>query len=187
MQRADAGWVTLTAVRPGLADLVDGIRSEVTGAGRAAEVAGRVAQRLLHLRPSGLLALLDADERAGSADDIVRHTLHAEDGFSVVALVWRPGQGTPVHDHVAWCAFGVAQGTEYEIRYRDAGSHLVEIDRAGNEVGSVSSFAPPGDIHRVHNTGAETAISIHVYGADLRRHGSSVRREYHLPIVANRG
>jgi predicted metal-dependent enzyme (double-stranded beta helix superfamily) len=35
------------------------------------------------------------------------HLLHAEpDGsFSVVALVWRPGQATPIHDHVTWCVF----------------------------------------------------------------------------------
>jgi predicted metal-dependent enzyme (double-stranded beta helix superfamily) len=44
----------------------------------------------------------------------------------------------------------------------------------------VSAFAPPGDIHRMHNTGDETAISINVYGTDVSRIGSSVRR-YHQP------
>ena len=42
----------------------------------------------------------------------------------------------------------------------------------------VNGFAPPGDIHRVHNTTGETAISIHVYGTDITRIGSSVRRYY---------
>ena len=32
--------------------------------------------------------------------------------------------------------------------------------------------------YRVHNTGDETAISIHVYGTDVTRIGSSVRRYY---------
>ena len=37
---------------------------------------------------------------------------------------------------------------------------------------------PAGDIHRVRNIGDTTAISLHVYGADLSRVGSSVRRYY---------
>jgi uncharacterized protein YbjT (DUF2867 family) len=36
----------------------------------------------------------------------------------------------------------------------------------GSRSGDVSGFAPPGDIHRVHNTADTTAISIHVYGTD---------------------
>jgi predicted metal-dependent enzyme (double-stranded beta helix superfamily) len=46
----------------------------------------------------------------------------------------------------------------------------------------VSGFAPPGDIHRVRNTGDDVAISMHVYGADISRLGNSIRREYPLPI-----
>ena len=53
---------------------------------------------------------------------------------------------------------------------------------AGNPAGSVSGFAPPGDIHRVRNTGDSVAISMHVYGADISRLGNSIRREYALPV-----
>jgi hypothetical protein len=52
------------------------------------------------------------------------------------------------------------------------------IGRSDNHVGDVSGFAPPGDIHRVHNTAEETAISIHVYGTGVTRIGSSARRYY---------
>ena len=55
-----------------------------------------------------------------------------------------------------------------------------------NHVGDVSGFAPPGDIHRVHNSSATTAISIHVYGTDVSRLGSSVRRVYDQPIRGER-
>lgn len=41
--------------------------------------------------------------------------------------------------------------------------------------GDVTGFAPPGDIHRVHNTAATTAMSIHMYGTDVTRIDSSVR------------
>jgi 3-mercaptopropionate dioxygenase len=46
----------------------------------------------------------------------------------------------------------------------------------------VSGFAPPGDIHRVRHGGDLTAISIHIYGTDVSRIGSSVRRYYDLPV-----
>jgi predicted metal-dependent enzyme (double-stranded beta helix superfamily) len=45
-------------------------------------------------------------------------------------------------------------------------------------------LAPPGDIHRVRNADIETAISLHIYGTDVGRLGSSIRREYDLPILA---
>jgi predicted metal-dependent enzyme (double-stranded beta helix superfamily) len=39
------------------------------------------------------------------------------------------------------------------------------------------------DIHSVINAGDSVAISIHVYGADLNKLGSSINRRFdHLPI-----
>ncbi|HET6359736.1 cysteine dioxygenase family protein [Streptomyces sp.] len=119
-----------------------------------------------------------------------QHLLHAEhDGsFSIVALVWLPGQGTSVHDHVSWCTTGVHEGEEYERRYRllpsqatGAAARLVATGDVVNGQGEVCGFAPPGDIHRVWNAGPGRAISLHVYGADISRLGTSVRRVYELP------
>ena len=53
-----------------------------------------------------------------------------------------------------------------------------------NATGDVTGLAPPGDIHRVRNDGAQTAISLHIYGTDISCMGSSVRRVYDLPVVA---
>jgi 3-mercaptopropionate dioxygenase len=136
---------------------------------------------LLRARPPTTRMLTPAELR-GDDSGYRRHTLHTEADFSVVAVVWRPGQQTVIHDHVAWCSFVVLQGVEFETLYRDHGDHLTEIGRVANEVGSASGFAPPGDIHRVHNTGEITAVSVHVYGADLRDEASSVRRQYDLPV-----
>jgi predicted metal-dependent enzyme (double-stranded beta helix superfamily) len=69
----------------------------------------------------------------------------------------------------------VIQGVEHEELF-DADLRLV--DRSDNHVGDVGGFAPPGDIHRVHNAADTTAISIHIYGTDVTRTGSSVRRYY---------
>jgi len=95
---------------------------------------------------------------------------------------------TRIHDHVTWGAFAVIQGAEHEELFTldEDGSCLVEAGSAVNATGDVSAFAPPGDIHRVCNTGNRTAISIHIYGTDVSRLGSSVRHDYDLPVLPAR-
>ena len=82
--------------------------------------------------------------------------------------------------------FGVIEGVEYEELFRldDERGCLVAAGSNASPTGEVSGFAPPGDIHRVRNVGVDTAISIHVYGTDVSRIGSSVRRRYDLPVLA---
>jgi len=158
-----------------LSPLVAGIRTAVDRHADWAETAQLVAGQLRRHLPTP--DILTPEQRLGSPTDYCAHHLHGEpDGsFSIVALVWRPGQLTRIHDHVTWCVFGVIQGVEHEELF-DAGLNLV--GRNENQAGDVSGFAPPGDIHRVHNTGDTTAISIHVYGTDVTRVGSSARRYY---------
>jgi predicted metal-dependent enzyme (double-stranded beta helix superfamily) len=158
-----------------LSPLVAGIRTAVDSRAGWAGTAQLVADQLRRHLPGA--DILTAEQRLGSPDGYRGHTVHVEpDGsFSIVALVWRPGQRTRVHDHVTWCAFGVIQGVEHEELFDAGGTMIASSD---NHIGDVSGFAPPGDIHRVHNTGAETAISIHVYGTDVSRVGSSARRYY---------
>jgi 3-mercaptopropionate dioxygenase len=169
--------MTATEIRPaaGLSPLVAGIRPAVASQAGWEETAQLVADQLRRHLPTP--DVLTAAQRLGSPDDYCGHTLYVapDGGFSIVALVWRPSQLTRIHDHITWCAFGVIQGVEREELF-DADLNL--IGRSANHVGDVSGFAPPGDIHRVHNTGAETAISIHVYGTDITRIGSSARRYY---------
>jgi 3-mercaptopropionate dioxygenase len=131
--------------------------------------------------------VLTAEQRVGDPMRFHSHLLHTEpDGtFSIVALVWRPGQVTAIHDHVTWCAFGVVQGVEREELFTldEERGCLVAAGTSTNRAGDVSGFAPPGDFHRVCNAGGETAISLHIYGTDVSRIGSSIRRDYDLPVV----
>jgi 3-mercaptopropionate dioxygenase len=169
--------MTTTQIRPTerLAELVAGVRTTVDAQADWSETAQLVADELRRHLPTP--DVLTGAQRLGSPDGYRSHTLHVEpDGsFSIIALVWRPGQLTRIHDHITWCAFAVIQGVEHEELF-DADLNLV--GRSENHVGDVSGFAPPGDIHRVHNTGNSTAISIHVYGTDITRIGSSARRYY---------
>ena len=171
----------------GLDDLVTAVRAVVNKHADWRETARLVADELRSHLPSP--EILTADQRVGDPDTHQSHLLHAEaDGsFSVVGLVWRPGQMTQIHDHVTWCVFGVLQGIEYEEVFAldEGGDHLIEAGDNSNGTGEVSGFAPPGDIHRVRNVGDGTAISVHIYGTDVSRIGSSVRRYYDLPIRAS--
>ncbi|MER5867196.1 cysteine dioxygenase family protein [Kitasatospora sp. NPDC002040] len=165
--------------------LIEELR-RVSGRGLAPEHSARLAADCLapHLGRPGLLT---PDQQVGDPDRYRQHLVHAEpDGsLSLVALVWLPGQRTEIHDHVSWCATGVHQGQESERRYRlvpdGPTARLVATEDVVNRQGTVCGFAPPGDIHRVHNSGTGAAISLHVYGADLARLGSSIRRVYRLP------
>jgi predicted metal-dependent enzyme (double-stranded beta helix superfamily) len=166
--------MTTTLIHP-ITDLADGVRSAVNRHANWSDTADLVAEQLrLHLPGPDVLT---PEQRDGSSESYGSHTLHVEpDGsFSIIGLVWRPGQITRIHDHVTWCVFGVLQGVEHEDLY-DADLRL--IGSSDNQVGDVSGFAPPGDIHRVHNTTDTTAISLHIYGTDVTRIGSSVRRYY---------
>jgi len=130
------------------------------------------------------LAILTAEQQLGSPEAYQQHVLHVEPhgAFSVLVLVWRPGQFTSIHDHVCWGAVGVVAGVEHEVRYalHRRGGHLqlVERDQSDSFPGQVTGFAPPGDIHQVRNNGADVAVSLHIYGADIGARGSSVRRTY---------
>jgi predicted metal-dependent enzyme (double-stranded beta helix superfamily) len=165
--------------------LVRAVRAEVRRGRGWQQTADGVARVLRACLPDSA-AILPAAARRGDPAGYQSHLLYAEpDGtFSVSAMVWLPGQQTVIHDHVAWCVTGVLQGREYEevFALADGGRALRLAARNVNPAGSVSAFAPPGDIHRVRNTGDTVAISMHVYGADISRLGNSIRREYTLPL-----
>lgn len=107
---------------------------------------------------------------------------------SVVAMVWLPGQMTPIHDHITWCVVGVLEGTEREERFSlRADGRERWLAPAGEGLlapGETSVLVPPAEnIHRVRNAGQSVAISIHVYGADIGRLGSSINARFDdLPV-----
>jgi predicted metal-dependent enzyme (double-stranded beta helix superfamily) len=157
------------------------VRRAVRSGGSWQQTTDRVVAALRGRLPGP--GLLSADKLAGDPNGYQCHLVHAEpDGsFSIVVMVWRPGQQTTIHDHLTWCCTAVLAGTEYEEVYALRGDHLEVIGRNANPDGTVSGFAPPGDIHRVTNIGDTVAVSLHVYGTDISRVASSVRRVYNLP------
>ena len=171
---------------PFLARLISAVREVVkseTDAGRTGRAVAELLQPYLHF--DGFLT-----EEQLEPDEIKyrQHILHVEpDGsFSIVALVWLPGQATPIHDHVSWCVVGVHRGEEHETVYEIAGDeadpHLVVTGRTISPAGTAVALVPPGDIHHVANNGQDLAVSLHIYGADISVLGSSIRRRFDLEV-----
>jgi 3-mercaptopropionate dioxygenase len=146
-----------------------------------------IAERLKPLLAAdGWLA---PEHQEGSLDGYRQHLLHVSDcrRLSVVALVWLPGQRTPIHDHVSWCVVGVYRGVERETRYRLAGGSVVPVGAVEARPGHVEALIPPAEnIHAVTAVGDEKTISIHVYGTDIERLGSSILRRYDEPEPVRR-
>jgi predicted metal-dependent enzyme (double-stranded beta helix superfamily) len=97
-----------------------------------------------------------------------------DESLSLYALVWRPGQWTPVHDHGSWGVVGIVEGVLEERSYvrlshdrnTDEG---IELARGGTVLlksGAVTSFVPNPD--HIHVTGVPPerprAVSLHLYG-----------------------
>ena len=106
------------------------------------------------------------------ADHYARREIYRspEHGYSVVAMTWGPGQGTPVHDHSGlWCVEGVWDGeleiVQYELLERD-GDRFRFRAAGGMHAGpgSAGSLIPPHEYHTICNASADrNAISLHIY------------------------
>jgi len=101
----------------------------------------------------------------------------ADASLSLYAIVWLPGQWTPVHDHGSWGVVGVVEGVLEERSYvrlsPDRGADS-DIDLARGGVillrqGAVTSFVPNPD--HIHVTGVPAersrAVSLHLYGRTM--------------------
>ena len=105
-----------------------------------------------------------------------RRLIHKDEarGYTVMAMTWGPGQGTPIHDHSGmWCVEAVWNGqievVQYELTDRDGDRYRLEprtTMRAG--IGSAGSLIPPHEFHTIRNPSTtETAVTIHIYAGEM--------------------
>lgn len=95
-------------------------------------------------------------------------------GYEVIAMIWGPGQGTPLHDHAGiWCVEGVYSGEirvcQYELmERRDDLYRFRPCESVQAHLGESGSLIPPFEYHTIHNNlQDEASITIHVYGAPM--------------------
>lgn len=111
-------------------------------------------------------------------DHYARRLIHQDPdrGYTVMAMTWGPGQGTPIHDHAGmWCVEAVWNGqievVQYELTATEGDRFRLEprtTMRAG--VGSAGSLIPPHEYHTITNPSAdEPAVTIHIYAGEMDR------------------
>src|SRR5262249_10385385 len=121
--------------------------------------------------------ILTPDQRRGDPDRPAGHLLHAEpDGtFSILGLIWRPGQSTRIHDHITWCVVGVLAGTEQETLSHHAPTPMGE---GPTPPGGAAAFPPPGNPPPTQTHRSEPPFGLHTSAPDTPGGGSGPRRYY---------
>ena len=155
------------------------LRDFVLGMTRLVERHGADEPRLLDAGEKLLHSLITHDDwlpaefAAPSPESYRQYLLYCDplERFSVVSFIWMPGHRTPIHDHTVWGMVGVMRGVEL---CEEFSSSIKKVNSHESKPGEVDRVSPTiGDIHVVSNAGTETAVSIHVYGANIgavRRH-----------------
>jgi predicted metal-dependent enzyme (double-stranded beta helix superfamily) len=127
---------------------------------------------------------LPPERRRANHERYARHLLYGDPHgrFSILAIVWDPGQASPVHGHHCWCAVAVYQGALVETRYREgaAGGPPLPVGTAPRAAGSISFDPAAGSIHRLANESGALAVSLHVYGIAPERVSDGINRIYSL-------
>lgn len=150
---------------------VAALAAEITaacGQSHAAMAAGIKAALARAVREPDLLA---ADQRRPQPNCYARHVLHSDMAgrFTILAIVWGPGQFSPAHAHHTWCGYAVYDKPLEEQLFRfNPEQSQAEFVRTEPRVPGYSCFGGPGldQIHRLGNSGREPAISIHAYGVE---------------------
>jgi len=146
---------------------------------------------------SGLVDWLDSlDRRPGlqeldehlrdlpvNVEELRKHLGYAENGYQrnvlkmtehyeLVAICWKPGQSTPIHDHHGSdCAFLIVDGVSTETIYILNAKGMAEASGERRyECGEVCASAEQ-DIHRVTNREDGALINLHVYTPPLSGFG----------------
>lgn len=141
-------------------------------------------ERITHAVQEALSNLINAGEvslpeplRQPHPTSYARRLVHSEPslGYTVLAMVWGPGQGTALHNHAGmWCVEGVLEGlidvTQYSLVEREG--ELFRFQREGSSpagVGEAGRLIPPFEYHTIHNARDTPSITLHVYGGEMNR------------------
>jgi predicted metal-dependent enzyme (double-stranded beta helix superfamily) len=98
--------------------------------------------------------------------------LNDQENLSIILDIFAPGQVAPIHNHCCWGVFVCLEGEEMERRYavaEDLSTAPVETQSFRNGQGMVSVGDPARNaFHQVECLGDVPAISLHIYGANLK-------------------
>jgi 3-mercaptopropionate dioxygenase len=160
---------------PGYRDLVRSIDHAVAH-GCAHEITDELRQSLCRMIRSPEIRLPDCCFLPLTGHYARRELYHSDEhGYSVIAMTWGPGQGTPIHDHSGmWCVEGVWHGaleiTQYELLESDGDRFRFQpVGTMQAGAGSAGSLIPPHEYHTIRNPSRDgLAVSLHVYKGEMR-------------------
>lgn len=101
-----------------------------------------------------------------------RNTISASPSYELLALCWRSGHCTPIHDHHGVsCAFKVIEGTGTEIRFLPTPSGLICPSSTNAMSPGYVCAAEDSDIHQVANMQApgQDLITLHIYSPPISK------------------
>jgi 3-mercaptopropionate dioxygenase len=121
---------------------------------------------------------LEPEYLVPAPEKYARRLLHRDPSsrYSVVAMVWDVGQGTPLHDHAGeWCVECVYRGkikvTSYDIEGspEDPVVQFHQEDAIYAGVGEAGALIPPFEYHTIANALLDKpSVTVHVYGHELK-------------------
>jgi predicted metal-dependent enzyme (double-stranded beta helix superfamily) len=143
---------------------------------QASDIPIRIREELRAVLRNGGLPAMDRFRRT-HPDRYARRLLHLDPAgrYSIVVMTWAGGQATPIHDHAGmWCVEGVVEGelevTQYRLLEARGDQYQFEPDQVVHAAtGSTGSLIPPHEYHRLANLRADTAVTVHVYGGEIRQ------------------
>ncbi len=100
-----------------------------------------------------------------------RNTISASPWYELLALCWRSGDFTPIHDHQGVsCAFKVIEGTGTEIRFATTPSGLICPTATTPMNPGYICAADDADIHQVANMQppGTDLITLHIYSPPIK-------------------
>lgn len=101
-----------------------------------------------------------------------RNTIARSDWYELLALCWRSGHCTPIHDHHGVsCAFRVVEGTGTEIRFNQTPSGLICPCATNPMPPGYVCAAEDADIHQVANmqSPGTDLITMHIYSPPITK------------------
>ena len=137
----------------------------------------RIVKRVLEETFAAGTEFLDARFLVPNPERYARRLVHRDPGnrYTVIAMVWNVGQGTPLHDHAGiWCVECVYSGrirvTSYNCHGGDPEHDIVQfkqetVIQAG--VGQAGALIPPFEYHVLENADTQPTITLHVYGGEM--------------------
>jgi len=139
------------------------------------EVTAVVRDTLCELIRTGALELPEAIKQPCSGHYARRLLYRSPDHqYTVLAMVWGPRQGTPLHDHAGvWCVEGVLEGeidvTQYDLIEEDEERvHFEPVGSVRAGTGTAGSLIPPFEYHTIANARRDAvSVTLHVYGQEL--------------------